>query len=289
MPLCIEILDESEEQIAVGPGEPPFGRCLPPCCTRTARLQIRVRYGAGNAALCAEFYDPDSELTYTEKTVEETRKAWQSGTPPTLIRTCVVTTDYVSGDEAVKTWTDPEYTLDCGGEDPAEGESPPDCLATLNDPPAEYTTLETVTTYGGDTGDEDDVKTAAIGALEFDEWSDWEDIVEIDLYTGSAEGAGLSLLLASSSVSTTVIFPSHFAAGTFRFESQLRVLGPSGLHLAVSEGEGEMTTLPITRYTLEPGAVLDFSSAVPSFAPEWLSTDKWLRCVCPPQLAPEVE
>lgn len=290
MPLCIEEfaeIGESEVLTGVGPGQPPMNLCHAGCCGRPLRLQIRSRYGSGNANLCAAFIDGegDPDTYFTEREAVTVYKAWDSDpNPDEVVRTCERTVSNYAGPAAVVTWGAGESAPDCGATETETEYSPEGCLETLLDPPADYSTTDPiVNTYSGDSATEADVQAAAISAFTWGEWSEWADLVIVDAYSGSFEGGYLDHYLAWSTRSE---FSGPYGASVASFESELRVVGGSPLHLALASGEGPLEDIAITRSTISPGTPMSFGVSLPTWTEGWQTTDKVLRCVCPVKFAP---
>jgi hypothetical protein len=283
--LCLEEHDESEVLTGVGPGIPPLSQCVAGCCNRPVRLQIRTRYGAGYALMCAAFQNPETEAYHTELTTVVVYNAYNSDPEPDeLVRSCQRTTVQNTGPSAYVSWGGTDATPDCDGVPSDTTEDPEGCMASLLDEPADYSSAEEpVLTYGGASTTEAGVKAAAIGAFDWGEWSEWTDLVAADAYAGSEEGGYLSHYLAGASRGAE---GPPLLASVAQYESELRIIGGSPLHLAIGEGTGMLSELPIARYTLYPGTPQLFSSSMPTWAEGWVSTDKVLRCVCPVKFAP---
>jgi hypothetical protein len=284
--LCLPEYDESEVLTGVGPGIPPLSHCLVGCCDRALRLQIRTRYGGAYAQKCAAYQNPETDAYHTELTTVTIRKAYDSApTPDMLVRSCEETVFEYAGPAALVSWGGTEEVPDCAGEPADTTYDPENCLETLLDPPADYSITETPTlTYGGASTTEDAVKAEAVEAFEWGAWSDWTDILTVDAYRGSEAGGYLSFYLAGA---TRGLEGPPLLASVGQYESELRSVGGFLLHLVIGQGTGLLADMPLTRVTLVPGIPQLFSSTMPTWAEDWQSLDKVLRCVCPMKFAPE--
>ena len=262
----------------VGPAQLPWVRCVDSCCRKIVKLQIRTRYKTGTAKLCAAFFlatDPDT--CYTTSTTVTTYHKFASGVE---IGTCTETTVYNSGASAIVTGVD--SLPDCDA-DPTDTSSPGDCMAHLWDPPTDNVTSDPPSnTLSGSSGTKDDTRTAAVSAMAWGDWSAWSDVAEIDLSEGEASMGYISIFMAESFLGDNGAAPGGFIANATQYESELRVMGPGPLSIAVSEGT-DISTATVSRHQLEPNTPMLFSVAAPSISAD--GEKKSLRCACPIQFA----
>ncbi len=281
--LCLVETNTSDEVTGVGPGQTPYARCIATCCAKTAKLQIRTRYKTGFAQLCAYLVDNEGapDLYFTISTTVIVYHKFEDGTP---IGDCTRTVVVDAGPSAIVSGAD---TLpSCEAPPISDTSSPDDCYAHLWDPPTTGVSADPgVVTISGDSATKDDTRSAAIGVMAWGDWSDWSDVLEIDLSTGAGSAGYMSLYLAEASCGDNGLGAGSFVANASQYESELRVVGPASISIAVSEGTS-LATAPVNRYTLAPGTPQLFTVGAPSYAPGWVTDAKVLRCVCPPQFAP---
>lgn len=274
--LCEVVTNIGGDITGVGPAQIPWPRCVNPCCYKEVKLQIRTRYKTGGARLCAGFFlSSDPDTFYVTSTTTTTYHKFAAGDP---IGDCTETVVYNDGPNAVVSGSG---TLpDCDAADP-DTSSPGDCMAHLWDPPTDNVTSDTpVNTLSGSSATKDDVRAAAISAMAFGDWSDWTDIATIDLSQGNFAVGFASIYLAEASISDNGLGGGAFIVSTVQYESELRIMGPGPLSIAVSEGT-DLATATVSRYQLEPNTPLLFSVGGPSTASGWVSDKAVLRCACP--------
>lgn len=279
--LC-EVEMSGSDVTGVGPAWVPFTRCVNRCCSGHVKLQIRVRYKIGFSKLCASNVDPegDPDTYFTDKSFERTYHKFASGTE---IGTCTHTT-FVTCPSAIVSGSTGEADCDCPPED--DTQSPTDCIAHLYDYPVTSVTSDPpVITIGGASATKDDTRSQAISSMAFGEWSEWADLVEIDVTNGTAEAGYLTNYLAGASRGDNGLGGGYFQAHANSYESELRVMGSWPVSVSVSEG-ADLASAPVNRYTIEPGSSVVFSVSAPSFAPGWVTDVAVLRCCCPVQFAP---
>lgn len=289
--LCEPEYDEEDQLTGIGPAE-ISNRCVPACCPRTIKLQIRTRYKTGTARLCGDVVDPEAappedpdDIEYhTTATQKNTWTKWQNAEPEdTKLGTCRKTIVYVSGEAA---FTAHETTLpDCNGSLPEETWDPEDCFDTLNDPPTDYTTFDAVLEVSGDAASRNMVRDEAISAMAAQEWSEWADLIEIDPISGTAAAGYLEHELSFSSLSdNSITTGAGFIASAVVMESEIRVWGALPLHISTTEGTSLDGT--ITRTILTPGTPISFVVDDPENNDTWQPENITLRCACPAQFAP---
>lgn len=265
----------------VGPAQVPSGRCITSCCGSSVTLQIRTRYKTGSARLCAAIQDGvDPDLYYTESTTVIVYHRFNGGTS---VGSCSYTLHYNTGPNAIVSGS--TSLPDCDGNPPEETTSPEGCTSHLLDPPAtSYTSDPAVNSFSGDTARKNDVRSAAIGAMAYGDWSEWGDLFSIDLTNGTAAAGYLTNYLAEASCGDNGLGGGSFQANATQYESELRVFGAYPLSIAVSEGT-DVASAPVNRYTIMPGTPMSFSVGAPSFASGWESDRAVLRCCCPVKFA----
>lgn len=279
--LC-EVEMSGSDVTGVGPARVPFTRCVNRCCSGLVKLQIRGRYKIGSALLCAAIQDGvDPDTYYTESSAVIVYHRFNGNTP---IGDCTYTFHLNTGPLAVVSGS--TSLPDCDGELPEEITSPDGCTGTMYDPPATHVTSDpAVISFMGDTATKDDVRSAAIAAMDYGDWSDWTDFAEIDVTNGTAEVGYLTNYLAGASCGHNGLGGGNFQANASSYESELRVMGSWPVSVSVSEG-ADLASAPVNRYTIEPGSSVGFSVSAPSFAPGWVTDVAVLRCCCPVQFAP---
>jgi hypothetical protein len=281
--LCNVVTNIGGDITGVGPSVLPWSRCVAACCYKEVKLQIRTRYKTGTARLCAGFYDAtDPDTFYVTSTTTTTYHKFASGSP---IGDCTETVVLNDGPNAIVSGVD---TLpDCDGLAP-DISSPGDCMDHLWDPPTDNVTSDPpVNTLSGSSGTKDGTRSAAISAMAYGDWSEWTDIATIDLSQGEATVGYASIFLSESSISDNGASGGGdlgFTVSANQYESELRIMGPGPLSIAVSEGT-DLATATVNRYRLEPNTPMLFSVSGPSIASGWVTPKKVLRCACPVQFA----
>lgn len=278
--LCNVVTNIGGDITGVGPSVLPWTRCVASCCYKEVKLQIRTRYKTGVAKLCASFNDiSDPDTFYTTSTSSITYHKFASGSP---IGDCTYTVVNDSGPNAIV--SDDTTLPDCGSS-VDESSSPDGCIDHLWDPPTDNVTSDPPTGgLSGSSATKDDVRSAAITAMAYGAWSEWADIATIDLAQGEATVGYASIYLSESSIGDNGLGGGAFVASANQYESELRIMGPGPLSIAVSEGT-DLATATVNRYRLEPNTPMLFSVSGPSIASGWVTPKKVLRCACPVQFA----
>jgi len=277
---------EDDVLTGIGPARVEF-RCIPACCPRTVKLQIRSRYKTGFAKLCGDYVDPEASPPEDSADIEyhttgiftNQYTKWQISTPSdNNLGTCTQTITNVAGEVAIVSH---DTTLpDCNGEPSEEVWSPENCNETLTDPPTDYTTRDPSFAVSGDVATPNDVRDQAITTMGAQEWSEWSDLLEIEPYAGTAEAGYLEHELSFSSLSDNGIAGLGFIASSTVLESELRVWGALPIHISTTRGD------TITKTVLTPGSSVSFVVDDPQNNDTWQPENITLRCACPVQFAP---